>query len=219
MSKRRNITGLRFGRLTVLSAPRRIEGTTAYVIACRCDCGVERDFRRGDVVGGKSKSCGCYNHDRVVERNTTHGWGGTYEYRCWFEMQARCKYRNRAVYKNYGGRGIRVAPCYSGPGGFIAFLNDMGPAPSEKHQVDRIDNSRGYDPGNLRWATRREQGRNRRNNHMVTAFGRTQCAKAWSEELGMNFQTLLSRLRRMRTEEALSSPVEDAGNRRWVKGT
>ena len=208
MSKRVDIVGRTYERLTVVSTPKRVGMTSRYTIRCRCSCnGNVKTYGRNDVVHGKSKSCGCLNLERIVERNTTHGWSGTHEYRCWFEMEARCRYANREVYKNYGKRGIRVHTSWRGPNGFITFLNDIGPAPSNRHQVDRIDNKKNYEPGNVRWATRKEQMRNRRYHRMLTAFGRTQCLAAWVEEFKIARGTLVARLRRMSLEEALTELV------------
>jgi hypothetical protein len=98
-------------------------------------------------------------------------------------------------YENYGGRGIKVHPDWCARRtGFAAFLKDMGAAPSPEHTLDRIDGTGAYTPDNCRWATRKEQARNRRSNRLIQAFGREQCLAAWSEEVGLSPTTIRYRL-------------------------
>ena len=203
----KDFVGQKYGRLVILSKPERVGKTSNYMMKCLCDCGVIRDFRRGDVVSGKSKSCGCLNQDTLVERITTHGKSKTFEYRCWFEMEARCRYKNREGYEYYGAKGITVDPTWRGSEGFSNFLTHIGLAPSSDHQVDRIDPLRGYLPGNVRWATRKEQARNKTNNRFITVFGQTKCLSEWAEEYGINRNTLISRLKTQPPEQALTKPV------------
>jgi len=91
------------------------------------------------------------------------------ERRIWHNMKARCERADHDSFPLYGGRGIAVCARWQS---FEAFLADMGPRPSSSHSIDRIDNDRGYEPGNCRWATPTEQGRNRRDNRLVTYSGR-----------------------------------------------
>jgi hypothetical protein len=122
-------------------------------------------------------------------------------------MKQRCHNPHHPKFHLYGGRGITVCEEWRGPGGFPRFLDHIGPRPSPKHSVDRIDNARGYEPGNVRWATQREQMRNTRINHVVTAFGRSQCLAAWCEETGLHYRVILRRLNSgWPAETALSTP-------------
>lgn len=122
-------------------------------------------------------------------------------------MISRCYQPGNASYSEYGGRGILVADEWRGRSGFERFLAHIGPAPSERHTIDRIKNERGYEPGNVRWATHIEQVRNTRSNRTLTAFGRTMCQLDWSRETGLDEQTIARRLARgWSHEDVLSTP-------------
>ncbi len=128
------------------------------------------------------------------------------EYWVWSHMIERCYNPKAAGYKNYGGRGITV--CQRWRESSAAFLADMGSRPSPKHQIDRIDNDRGYSPDNCRWATRIEQCRTRRRTTLLTHDGRTMPFADWVRETGIAYQTIRSRLRIGWTvSEALTRPV------------
>jgi hypothetical protein len=110
-------------------------------------------------------------------------------------MLQRCYNPNNPQYKDYGGRGVTICERWqSGKDGqgFTNFTRDMGIKPKDA-LLDRIDNDKGYSPDNCKWSTRKEQQRNRRNNIFITYQGKTQCAKDWSIELGVNNITLLRR--------------------------
>ncbi len=109
----------------------------------------------------------------------------------WDTMLQRCTNPKHAQFHDYGGRGIQVHPDLRTFAGFLAVV---GERPSSKHSLDRIDNEKGYEPGNLRWATRREQALNKRSNHLITFEGKTQPLAAWAEERGIEYNTLRSRI-------------------------
>lgn len=131
----------------------------------------------------------------------------TPEYDAWSTMKYRCNCATSASYRNYGGRGIRV--CDEWNRSFKAFLRDVGPRPSKEHSIDRINNSGNYEPGNVRWATKAEQGRNRRTNVMVTYGGITLCIKDWSKITGLHRTTIGKRLCRGQSLEEVLRPVSD----------
>ncbi len=153
--------GTRFGRLTFLADASSPSGLR--MARFRCDCGREAIKRLHEVRSGHTSSCGCYHTERIRSPKThgaTTGRAGTPEYRAWKAMKGRCYYRKNIGYANYGGRGIRV--CAAWRHDFQAFLDHVGPKPSPSHSLDRIDVNGDYKPGNVRWATRREQRENTR---------------------------------------------------------
>jgi hypothetical protein len=122
-------------------------------------------------------------------------------------MKTRCSNPNRDRYHCYGGRGIRVADEWQND--FEAFKAHVGPRPSDEHSLDRIDVNGDYAAGNVRWATQKEQSRNKRKNVNITAFGKTQTIAAWAEETGLDYYALYNRLRDgyLSPEEALTIPL------------
>lgn len=196
MKKQRyDLTGKVFNRLTALHPGANRKNITTWV--CKCECGVVKEFATSDILRGHSKSCGCYNRERVKTNCKTHGdtCGRqiTAEYRIWCNMKERCTNKHQARYADYGGRGITV--CESWLESFSAFLNDMGRKPSKRHSIDRIDNNQGYNPSNCRWATPTQQSRNSRTVKNITIGEETKNAYEWNEISGVNPRTILARLR------------------------
>lgn len=122
------------------------------------------------------------------------------EYGQWANMISRCHNPNASKYQRYGGRGISVCHRWKagldGKTGFECFLSDMGPRPTKKHSIERNDNNGDYCPGNCRWATNKEQSRNRSNNHPITYKGETMCMLAMAEKHGISYYVLRNRVSR-----------------------
>jgi len=120
-----------------------------------------------------------------------HGLSKRPEYRVWKNMVQRCCNPNNERYIDYGGRGITI--CKEWRKSFPAFLLHIGPRPSPIHSLDRIDNERGYEPGNVRWVTVHEQNRNQRSNLWFTAYGETHTLSDWARIKQIPINTLYSR--------------------------
>ncbi|KMO40978.1 hypothetical protein [Methylobacterium aquaticum] len=179
--------GQRFGRLVALERS-FVPGRHA-VWRFTCDCGNNCTARIEHVRAGRTTSCGCVRR----ELNATHGMSHLPEYECWNNMLNRCLDQDHPSFKNYGGRGITV--CRRWAGSFEAFYEDVGQRPSVEHSLDRINNERGYEPGNVRWATRREQMRNFRGNHVVRINGESMPLVEACERTGVPYDIARGRLR------------------------
>lgn len=198
-----DLTGQVFGRLTVMYYAEKRNNQACWL--CRCKCGAEKIIRSSNLKSGHTKSCGCLKEQGY---NRTHGRRHTPEYCSWTGMIQRCHNPKSCQYSHYGGRGIDV--CRQWRNSFEAFFEDMGDRPSKEHTIDRIDNSKGYSPDNCKWATRKEQSRNRRSNRIVNHNGKSQTVTEWSEELGISYGAILARLNRgWSTEKALTTPVKN----------
>lgn len=194
----KDLTGLRFGRLTARAKLPSLRPRDGFRWECDCDCGnaVIVKTRMLTYKDG-TKSCGCIlaekNRLRPVRGSTNLKHGHTTrgkpspEYVCWSSMIQRCTNPGHESYKHYGARGIGV--CKEWIDSFESFLRDIGPRP-EKMSIDRIDPNLGYSKENCRWATNREQSLNRRNSRPVTAFGVSRTCDETSEEFGIPTRTL-----------------------------
>lgn len=194
-----DLTGLEFGRLTVLTFTGFDKQAKALWL-CRCSC----DGREVVVQGtrlrvGKTVSCGCYRSQKSGARVRTHGQSHTHLHVVWKSMIQRCTNPNNKSYPSYGARGITVHPSWRSS--FETFVRDVSDGYSRDLELDRIDNSRGYEPGNVRWVPRIVNARNKRSNRCVTFQGQTKTLAEWGELLGIKPGTLQWRLSRGWTPE------------------
>ena len=198
MAKFIDLTGQTFHRLTVMKRAENTPWGSARFL-CKCSCGKEKIIRAYELISGIVKSCGCLNDElcsTLAQRTCTiHGMSKTHLHNVWLAMIARCGNKHNAKYKDYGGRGITVCERWYE---FLKWYSDMGEPPTNKHMIERIDNNGNYEPSNCRWATPKEQANNKRNNIVMEYHGKKQTLKQWSEELGINYHTLYSRLTQSR---------------------
>jgi hypothetical protein len=187
-----NLSGNRYGRLTAIEPTDRRAGSS-IVWKCACDCGTEVFAPSTGLRSGDNTSCGCGRAARATKHGgaTPNNWSP--EYVVWTGMLERCLNPNHHAFPRYGGRGITI--CDQWRDDFAAFRRDMGPRP-RRATIDRIDNDLGYEPGNCRWATYKEQARNKSNNHRLTIGGDTLTIAEWSERSGISQRRILARIRR-----------------------
>ncbi len=188
--KVQDILGCTFGRLTVVKHLGPRNGQHWWL--CVCVCGKEKAVAANHLRSGRTKSCGCLHDESSHKSNRKHGLSKTRIEKIRWHMLDRCRNPNNEHYEDYGGRGIVV--CERWINSLIAFAEDMGLPPTPQHSIDRIDNNGNYEPGNCRWATQTEQMRNTRVNTLLTFNGKTQCLKAWADEIGIRASTLCQRL-------------------------
>lgn len=200
MPKRLNITGQRFGRLTALYRLNNYRTHHSYWL-CVCDCGNIAEVYLGSLKKGLTTSCGC-----LVKKH-----GKSYEplYRKWLGIKTRCYNKSdKEHYKDYGGRGITL--CNEWKNNFMAFYDwSIANGYDDNLTIDRIDVNGNYEPTNCRWVDRKQQARNRRNNRNFTYKNKTHCISEWCEILGLNYNTVCTRLNKLSwsVEKALELEV------------
>lgn len=205
--------GERYGRLTVIE---RVPSSSGTRLTCNCDCGKTVVVSSGSVRSGRTSSCGCYHIEAARTSRLKHGFARrdstAAEFNIWTSMIDRCTNMRNGAYDSYGGRGIRI--CNEWLCSFETFLADVGRRPSPKHSLDRKDNSSHYMPGNVRWATRSQQARNRRNTVMVTIGDQAKCLPDWVDEFNTSYEAVRRRLRRgWDPYDALSTPMRKTASK------
>ncbi len=191
------LTGIMIGYLTLIEPgprmPRKPSGTRA-TWRCRCRCGNYITTSENQLRDGRTRSCGCLSRELTRARSTTHNMSRDAEYFIWKGMIRRCEDPKQRSYSSYGGAGISVCKRWHS---FENFFNDMGNKPSPTHSLDRFpDRTGNYEPGNVRWATPKEQNRNTKSNRIIEINGERKCVAEWSEISGIQHFTIRGRLSR-----------------------
>lgn len=183
-----DLTGKTFGSWKVIKrAKNRSKSDHHAYWLCKCECGRISTVRGSALVTGQSISCGC--------SRGTHNMTNTRLFNIWQNIRGRTKNPNNQDYKDYGGRGIKICPEWDND--FMNFYNwAIENDYSDNLSIDRIDVNGNYEPSNCRWATPIQQGRNKRNNLLITYKNETHCLSEWEEILGIDRRTLSNRFKR-----------------------
>lgn len=176
-----------YGRLTVV----RELGTTARKrrVLVRCACGTEKVVAECDLHSGTVSSCGCLRRERAATLNRTHGENRTTLHRAWSAIWDRTQHKD-----GYLRRGITVHDAWRSYPVFRDYVLDhLGSRPAGVYSLDRINNDRGYEPGNIRWATAKTQARNRSCNTIITVDGLSLSIAEWAERSGISSAVICRR--------------------------
>lgn len=182
---KKDLTGQRFGYLTVLEEIGKSSNQITW--NCQCDCGNIIIVKGGNLSNGRTRSCGCCKKKNTAKRNTKHNHcekGPSPTYISWQKMLSRCYDPNNSEYHRYGNQGISVCKRWQGKYGFVNFQNDMGNRPKGK-TLDRKNNNKGYYPKNCRWATPQEQAQNRKTRKRKNYYWDSRRQK-WVSEIKIN---------------------------------
>jgi hypothetical protein len=191
MPARLDITGIRFGKLIVLSRSHQ-DRFSAYHWKCKCECGNETIIHGSHLNRGITKSCGC-GIALTASLPRTHGATYTPLYRRWRAILARTKNPHNSNFRNYGGRGIEVCKRWEK---FENFRDDMSCTFEPHLEIERMDVNGNYSPENCKWATKAEQSLNKRTNHRIEWRDETLTVQEWGQRLGIKPNTIIFRLRR-----------------------
>ncbi len=193
-SRFKDLTGIVFGRLTVLGfAGRHNSPRLPRQWFCECLCGRIVCVLATHLAQGRTKSCGCLRTELLTARKTRHGMVSTPEYIAYISAKMRCVNKKVECYSRYGGRGIEFRFA-----SFEEFFAELGSRPSADYSVDRQNNDGHYEPGNVHWATTEQQSRNRRNNRLITIDSRTLILSEWAKIYGVNPKRVRNRINRLR---------------------
>lgn len=219
MGKFIDLTGQRFGRLTVIKKAKPhiySNGKKRIVWECKCDCGNVSYVESSSLRTGHTSSCGCVGKEILRNRNrenSTHGMSGTRIYNIWYAMIQRCYRQTHKHYEDYGGRGITICQEWLGEHGFENFAKWAHSTGYDENAergectLDRIDNNKGYSSDNCRWITDEQQKNNTRKNVFLTHNGETKTVAQWAKEKNVNRNLIYGRIKRgWSIEKAIETP-------------
>lgn len=211
MGKFVDLTGQRFGRLTVIERVGTKYGQAAWL--CQCGCGNCSVVVTGVLRSGRQRSCGCYRSETTTKCRTKHGGKHERLYKIWKNIKTRCTNPNIDQWRDYGGRGIKMCEEWAtNYDAFRAWALQNGYDESAKRgdcTIDRIDVNGNYEPSNCRWVNMKVQNNNQRSNKHITFCDETHTLAEWSALKGIKQSTLLIRLKHgWPVERALTEPVK-----------
>lgn len=197
--KKEDISNKRFGRLVAVELVAQDDSWNDKYL-CKCDCGNQTIVLKLSLKSGDTRSCGCL----MREIFTKHKACKDKTYIIWQGMKQRCFDKKSKNYSKYGGRGITM--CKEWREDYLIFLKDMGEVPEGK-SIERIDNNGNYEPSNCKWATIKEQARNKRNSLIINYKGQSKHLLDWCEELNLSYNLIRDRLRKgWETDKAFETP-------------
>jgi hypothetical protein len=173
-----NMVGMMFGKLHIVSEVKKRNKNGHITYNCLCLCGNKKEILGASIRSGATTSCGCSQKESA----TTHGMDGTPTYRVWISMKGRCSNESHKQYSEWGGRGISICKRWQS---FDNFFFDMGVKPKGL-SIDRVDNNKGYDKSNCRWATPKQQAQNRRVTILVFHKGKSMFIDEFSKCIGLS---------------------------------
>lgn len=187
-----------------------------------CACGTIKEVFTGSVKSGTTKSCGCYNLEKIIERGTKHGYCYHPAYRVWAKVKTRCYDKTCKEYPNYGGRGVTMCDEWKdSPKSFVEWCLSNGWQKGLDIDKDIKASRLGveallYSPERCSFVTRGENMNYKRNNVRLTLNGVTKNITQWALQTGINRDCLHNRIRELgwSTERALSTPIS---NKRKIK--
>lgn len=215
----KDLTGQRFGRLTVISRAENYVSPQGIKLArwnCLCDCGNQKIAVGAELRKGNIRSCGCFQKEVAKNRLTKHGLTSTRLYGVWQDMRQGCLNPNSKAYKYYGGRGITV--CDEWKDDFKAFYDwamengykeEIMPSGYNYWTIERINNDGNFEPDNCCWANRVAQGNNRQNNHLIEQENEVLTLAQTAKQKGVSRITLGARMSRYgwSTNDSLNTPI------------
>ena len=194
MSRKIDMSGGRYGRLTVIKEAGRKRKEVLW--ECRCDCGRIAHVSGYYLRSGHTKSCGCLIPETSKKVNVTHGLYKTRLHCIYTNMKTRCYNPNYYLYHRYGGRGIAICDDWLGENGLHNFAEwSMKNGYSENLSIDRIDNDKGYSPENCRWVTMKQQQNNRSTNHIIPIDGVSKTMAEWAVYINVNYRVMQKHVR------------------------
>jgi hypothetical protein len=207
MSKLKDLTGQKFGELTVIQrAENDKKGRTQWL--CQCDCGKQKIIRGSSLTFGNTKSCGCLSIEKLKKMSSTHKMAKTRLYKIWANIKTRCLNPKYPRFCDYGGRGITI--CNEWIESFENFSKwALNNGYADSLAIDRINNNGNYEPSNCRWVSNKINSLNKRNNLIFEYQNKKQCLKMWAEELNIDYVLLYNRIvrRKWTFEKAISTPI------------